>query len=372
MKKVCILQNGLAMGGTDTFVLNVCKGLDKTNFDIIVVNPSSKPGSRVREQDVKDTGAKIIHTTQLSSFKGKIKHLFQLYKVLRNNKIDIFQTNVDLFNGPNLFIAWLAKVPIRCCHSHNTNQQKALVSGESISVRSYQVIMRYLCWRFSNRRCGCSNAAMDFLFNGHNWKCDKYPQVIFNGIDLAKFKEPIDIKKKKEELGLINDKHLITIGHIIPQKNPLFIAELFSKFAQSNKDCDLVWVGDGFLKQKVCEILKKYNVENRVHFFANRTDIHEILKCCNAFLLPSSFEGLGIVAIEAQASGVPCILSTEVPKEVDCGLCQFVPLKNNMRYWINIIEKIMSGNHSLEINDAKLSQYSIENMTIQMTKVFES
>ena len=121
--KVCILQNGLARGGTDTFVVNLCKGLDRQKFDITVVNPSTRPGSMVREPDILDTGAKIVHTSDLGKgHLSKFIHFIRLYKLLRTEKYDVFQTNVDLFNGPNLFVAWLAGVPVRCCHSHNTMQ----------------------------------------------------------------------------------------------------------------------------------------------------------------------------------------------------------------------------------------------------------
>ena len=217
-KRICILQNGLSRGGTDTFVVNLCRGLDKCKYDIVVVNPNAK--TNIREADIIDAGATLIHTTPLQGI-GKIKHLLQLYKILKEGKFDIFQTNVDLFNGPNLMIAWLAGVPIRCCHSHNTMQQKALVEGQTYSIRLYQKAMRWLCWKFSNRRSGCSKDAMNFLFLDRDWYNAQYPTVVNNGIDLNIYKNNSSSNKLKEELGLKAQYHIATVGRIIPQKNPL-------------------------------------------------------------------------------------------------------------------------------------------------------
>lgn len=84
--------------------------------------------------------------------------------MLKRYQFDIFHTNINLFNGPNLLIAWLAQVPIRCCHSYNTMQQREIIYGKTLAIRAYQSFMRWVCWTFSNRRIGCSSEAMDFLF----------------------------------------------------------------------------------------------------------------------------------------------------------------------------------------------------------------
>ena len=204
-KKVCILQNGLSRGGTDTFVVNLCKNIDKTHYEVTVVNPSSKEGSRVREQEVLDSGAKIIHTSGLGNgIISLLKHFVMLFNLLRKGKYDVFHTNVDLFNGPQLFVAWLVGIPVRCCHSHNTMQQKSIVEGMTLSVRIYQSIMKWMCWTFSNRRIGCSEDAMNFLFQSRAWQTDKYPTVINNGIELKSFVGLKNLENKKAQLGLSN------------------------------------------------------------------------------------------------------------------------------------------------------------------------
>lgn len=368
--KVCILQNGLARGGTDTFVVNLCKEIDKDRFDITVVNPSIKPESQVREPEILATGAKIVRTSPLSGGKSKVKHLCMLYHLLKDGKFDVFQTNIDLFNGPNLLIAWLAGVPVRCCHSHNTMQQKSIVQGMTLPIRLYQAVMKWMCWTFSNRRSGCSEDAMNFLFTGKNWHQDKYPVVVNNGIDIDRFRMPIGVERKKKELGLTAKYHIVTVGRIIPQKNPLFIAESFAQLCKMRTDVNFVWVGIGDKEEECREILKREGVLERVHFLGSRTDVNEILPCCDLFYMPSVFEGLGIVIIEAQAAGLPCIASDTVPKEANCGAVHYIPLNAEMQVWTKTMSDVLDGKLKLQVDESLLQQFSIHHMAEQMMQVF--
>ena len=370
--KVCILQNGLARGGTDTFVVNLCKGLDRQKFDITVVNPSTRPGSMVREPEILDTGAKIVHTSDLGKgHLSKFIHFIRLYKLLRTEKYDVFQTNVDLFNGPNLFVAWLAGVPVRCCHSHNGMQQKELVTGKTISIKFYQTLMRWMCWHFSNRRCGCSEIANNFLYKGYPWRTEPYPTIINNGIEIEKYRKNIDIKRKRFELGVSTKFIVLSIGRLIPQKNPVFIANSISKLLAKRNDIAFVWVSKGEMEDECRNIFQKNNVASQVYFIGYRDDVDEILKCVNLFYMPSVFEGLPIVLVEAQASGIPCLASDNISKEVDCGLVQFKTLNDSIDSWVTAIEDIIDEKSDLKLNEELMQRFSISRMVAQMEIVFE-
>lgn len=370
-KKVCILQNGLSRGGTDTFVVNLCRYIDKTHFEVTVVNPSSKEGSRIHEQDVIDSGADIVHTSDLGKgLKSLWKHFRMLYILLRGGKYDVFHTNVDLFNGPQLFVAWLAGVPVRCCHSHNTMQQKSIVEGMTLSVHMYQAIMKWMCWVFSNRRIGCSEDAMNFLFGGKKWKTDKYPTIIYNGIELNYFKNLTSVMAKKNDLNLAKRYNVLTVGRIIPQKNPQFIAQVFCEVCKMHDDVDLVWVGVGDLENECRNILSQNNILDRTHFLGSRNDVNEIMQCCDAFILPSNFEGLGIVLIEAQAAGLPCLASDTVPELANRGAVKFLALDRSARDWAIILCDIVDRKIKLDVDNKKLLEFSVKNMIEQMEAVY--
>lgn len=368
-KRVCILQFGFARGGTDTFVINLCKAINKNEFDVTIVNPATGGILLSREQEVLDCGVKVHHTVEMYSAKGKLKHLWLLYRFLKKEKFDTFHTNVDLFNGPQLLVAWLAGVPNRVCHSHNSQQARGLGDHVGISVKLYQRVMRWLCRRFSTRRCGCSEEAMNFLFPDFDWRDDSYPQIIYNGIDIQKFRLVVDTEAKKKELGISAAKNILVVGHVGFQKNPLYTTEVFREICNRRNDVDLVWVGTGEMQAQVEQKLDDYNLSHRVHFLGHRADVNEIMHCADVFLFPSLFEGLGIVMIEAQAAGLQCVASDQVPKLADCGAAVFLRLDDSFSLWADSICNMLDGQIELTVDEARLANFSVDNMVKQMQKV---
>lgn len=370
--KICILSNGLWRGGTDTFVVNLVRGLDKSKYDITVILSISDEWLAAREQEVIEYGAKVVRTFGITGkgIKGRLRHLFLLFKILKRERPDIFQTNIDLFNGPNLFVAWLAGVPIRICHSHNSMQEQEASGGRNLAIALYQGLMRWLCWNFSNRRAGCSEAALNFLF-GEKWKNDKRAIVVNNGIDIAHFRIDIDSKKKRQEIGTNQKYNILTVGRISPQKNPILIANIFVELCKIRSDCDLIWVGIGEMEESIRTIFEEQKVLNLVHFLGTRNDVNELMESSDLFLFPSLFEGLGIVVIEAQAAGLPCLISNTIPTMVDCGGCEFHSLDDSPEQWAWYLNDILDGKKKFNIDEEKLNKYSIEHMVEQMESLFE-
>lgn len=346
-KKLCILQNGLKYGGTDTFVLNLINNLPKSKYEIILV-VSGKEEDIMRISDF-EKNSKIYRTCALDSMRNILKHLSILFKILKKEKIDIFQTNIDLFNGVNLFIAWLAGVKIRICHSHNSLQAKE-VENKNMLLLVYQIFMKNLCWLFSNRRTGCSQAAMNFLY-GRKWEHDKNSMVTYNGIDLERFNIQIDREEKKKELNLNATKNILVVGRIDIQKNPKFIIEVFYKITKQDNDCNLVWVGTGDMEAEIKNLSKLYNIQDRIHFLGKRSDVNEIMKCCDLLFMPSNFEGFGIVLIEAQSAGLSCVVSKNVPSETNCGGCHYLDLDIPTEKWVDcILKQIYNNSDEIEKN----------------------
>ena len=370
MKKICILQNSISYGGTDTFVINLCEGLVKDGYNVTVVLSMDEKAPGPRLNDLKATGASIVWTCSLSSTKAKLKHLSLLYKELKKGKYDVFQTNIDLFNGPNMLVAWLAGVPIRECHSHNSQQGKELQVGRKLSVRLYQSVMRWLCWAFSNRRGGCSGIAMDFLF-GDKWKNEIHSKVVHNGIDFSEYRKPFDRSKKKQEIGLKRKYNICTVGRISYQKNPLFIVDVMKALFSMRADCDFVWVGVGEQETEVRRKINEYQIADRMYMLGSRTDVPEILRSSDLFFLPSRFEGLAIVLIEAQAAGLPCVTTTTTTTESNCGLLMYLPLEQPDSYWAQQLSDVLDGKIQLHVDADKLEDYSINHMVKEMEGLFE-
>lgn len=360
--KIAILQNGFIRGGTETFVINLCKGLPKDRYDIIVINPSLLPEQQVLEPEVIATGATIQHTATLQGVTGRIKHLYLLYKILRKGHYDVFHSNLDLFNGPNLLIAWLARVPIRICHVHASAQETEIRKGRTFAIRVYQYLMRWMCWTFANRHIGCSDEANEFLYKGHDWREADYPIVIFNGIDIDTYKIPANTDYLFDQ----SKKYILTVGRFVLQKNPHFIMDIMERLQEIHTNIKLLWVGDGDLHQYVEKEISKRGITN-IEFLGWRDDIPALMQKSNLLLMPSIYEGLSITLVEAQAANLPCLVSDTITKQAQCGLIKYKSLEDGADSWAKMINEIVCNNISLSNNQALIHKFSI----VHMAKQFE-
>ena len=142
--------------------------------------------------------------------------------------------------------------------------------------------------------------------------------VIRNGIDLDRFRNVDKTKKeKRRELGIDEDAWVIgQVGRFDYQKNPEFTVALFSQISCSNPKARLMLVGRGKQEKQLREQIRNLGLEGKAELYISRNDIPELLKAMDVFILPSRFEGFGIVLVEAQAAGLPCVVSDQVPSEV--------------------------------------------------------
>lgn len=371
MKKICLLNHGLASGGTDSFVLTLAKGLLADGYDVTIamaVDPDSPP--QFREAEAIAMGAKIYKTSDLDGINKILRHCTRLYQFLKAEKFDVFHANMDLFNGFNMLVAWLAGVPIRVCHSHNSQSQYEANTGKHFVVNVYRTIMRAFLWRFSNRRCGCSEMAMDYLFQ-EKWKKDDNSSIIYNGIDFSRFTyDGFDKAHKKKELDLPDNNLLITVGRFAEQKNPMFTIRVMEELHKLRPELHLIWIGDGELRSQI-ETKIAETGSNYIHLLGTQKNVNDYLRCADLFLMPSLFEGLGIAAVEAQAANLPCVLSDTIPQQVNLGLCQFISLEESPATWAEAICDILDGKSCLMMDEEKRKRFDQNYMVKSVEEVYE-
>lgn len=359
--KICLLNHGLASGGTDSFVMTLATGLIEDGHDVTIamaVDPDS--GLQFRQAEAESLGIKIHKLSDLGGIGAMLHYAKKLYNFLKAEQFDVFHANMDLFNGVNMFVAWLAKVPVRVCHSHNSKSQYEEQSGHHFTVSAYRAIMRKVLWRFSTARCGCSAQAMDYLYC-NKWKVDTHSFIVFNGIDLERFAPKNDRSNNK-------DKKIITVGRISEQKNPFFIVRVMHALCTIDPEYSLDWVGSGELKDKIEEEIRRCGMEDKIKLFGVRKDVPELLGQASVFLFPSIFEGLGIALIEAQAAGLSCVVSDRVPHEVDVGKCRFLPIDISPERWAE--EIITLRDDKSEIDQEKLNRFDAKYMVKQIEKIY--
>ena len=164
-------------------------------------------------------------------------------------------------------------------------------------------------------------------------------QILNNAIDFERFKYNEKIRNKIRNKLQISDKKVIGIvGRMVPEKNPFYMIDIFYELTKQDKNWILMWIGDGPLKTDIQKKCREFQLENKILFMGNRNDTNELYQAMDVFVLPSVYEGFGIVNIEAQASGLPCFISNRVPQIVKViNNVEFLPIEKESAYWANQI-----------------------------------
>lgn len=242
-KKVFVLSHGLSNNGIDIFARNVVTRLDPEKWDVSLVLALDDDGNlQPREQEVLDAGVTIYRTCDLRGVKCILLHAKRLYRILKEQNPEVFHANMDMLNGLNCLVAWAAGVPVRVSHSHTSASQYEKKTGRHVISRIYRGVMKTLCRWFSNRKCGCSDVAMAYLY-GANWQSLKYATVINNGVDLSGFRRSTRLGEPV--------KRIITVGRLCDAKNPFFALEVVDELRKLRQDFVYEWVGGGELREQV-------------------------------------------------------------------------------------------------------------------------
>ena len=150
----------------------------------------------------------------------------------------------------------------------------------------------------------------------------------------------------------------------------MFIIEIIKELSLIRQDFTFNWVGDGEMRDEISSAVKQKHLSQFINLMGVRTDIPQILHNCSYFLFPSLFEGLGIVLVEAQAAGLECFASSEVPALADLGACHFIPLDIGAKELAKIIDTTINQNHPLKADPDKLMQFDISYTVRQLDEVY--
>lgn len=370
--KVAIILHGLGPNGIDTLFSNLSAVWDESQMDITYFIAVDADNKQFWEEYVAKNGCKVVHLHDLD--KGRLlKWPFTLFAALKKyGPYDVIHTNMDMLNGLNLIVARAAGVPRRICHSHVAESQYETKNGKNLLSVVYHNTMKHLIWNNATVKIGCSGKAMDYLY-GDRWKQDGNSAVVWNGINVEKFRHGVNREEKLNELGLDTLNHyLLTVGRITAQKNVMFIVDIMNEIKRRKLPYKLLWCGKGDLEDQVRDKITELCLQDYIVMLGTRIDIPELMHCADLFILPSLFEGLGVVLIEAQAAGVVSLASDRVPQMVDCGLCDFLPVDHGVEIWCDAIESRINTNTDRDPDWNRINQYSIQGMKDTLQKIYKS
>ena len=313
-------------GGLEAVVMNYYRHIDRTKvqFDFIVDEDSTL----VPREEIESLGGRVF---TVPPYQHVVAYQKALVGLFREQGWTIVHSHENALSMFPLRAAKRAGVPVRIAHSHST-------SGRGEPARN---AMKWVLRRFSNvyptHRMACSRHAGEWLF-GKSTEFD----VLYNAIELDRFRfDPRERAGVRSELG-IPDSALVVghIGRFVTQKSHAFLLEVFDQIVMDGADAVLVLAGDGPLRSEIERRVQEMGLSDRVRVLGQRDDANRLYQAFDVFCLPSLYEGLGIVAVEAQASGLPCVLSTEVPREVEVtDECTFLGLRESTERWSAAIEQ---------------------------------
>jgi glycosyltransferase involved in cell wall biosynthesis len=321
--------------GGETWLVHTLRYIDRQRFHFTFFCYTGKPGEYAPETE--SLGAKIcLSPVRLKS----LSFASRFRQILREGNYDIVHSHDLIVSGYFLKLAAQEKVPVRIAHSHNTDADISIVR------RIFWWLNRRWLQRYATHGLAASRDAAQTLF-GPRWESDPRFRVLHCGIDIDAFRQTVDRAEVRKEFGIpVNAQIVGHVGKFYKQKNHHFLIEIASEFLHTHPDAYFLLVGEGPLRPQIETLARKKKIDHRVIFAGSRPDVSRLmLGAMDAFLFPSRFEGLGLVLTEAQAAGLPCIISDRVPKEATVvpELIRVLPLEVGARAWSDRISDALKS-----------------------------
>lgn len=321
-------------GGVEAVVMNYYRNIDhkRIQFDFICDDDSTN----IPYEEIEKLGGKVI---LIPPYQKVFKYQRELRKVLKQGNYKIVHSHINTLSVFPLYAAKKVGMPVRIAHSHSTTNKKERMRN------ILKQILRPLAKLFATHYYACTEHAGRWLFGNRSFDNGKV-YVMNNAIDLDKFKYDKKIRdKKRKELGISDDTLVVGhIGRFMKQKNHTFLIDIFKDIHKKNENSILVLVGQGPLQEEIRAKVRELGLDKVVKFLGQRDDVNELYQALDAFILPSLYEGLGLVLIEAECAGVPCVASEEVPliAKVTDNL-EFVSLDDSVQVWSDTTFKLLNN-----------------------------
>jgi glycosyltransferase involved in cell wall biosynthesis len=312
MLRILHVVGAMERAGVETWLMHVLRRLDRRRCTMDFLVHAS--GCSAYDEEIEALGSRVIRCPHPSR---PWRYARQLSRILeRYGPYDVVHSHVHHFSGLVLRLAARAGVPVRIAHSHTDTREADRAAG---ALRhAYVRTMRRWIDRYGTAGLATSTLAAEALY-GTSWRADPRIRVLPCGIDLRAFQAPCSRESVRARLGIPEDALVLGhVGRFAAPKNQAFVVRVAESAALREPRLWLLLVGEGPLRPAVERAVAEGPLRDRVRFTGARADVVELLQAAtDVFVLPSRVEGLGLALVEAQAAGVPCVVSDVVPAEVD-------------------------------------------------------
>lgn len=312
---VCQVLHGIVGGGSEQVVLNYCSRMPDIHFDLLY---QYEPNSQILER-FNEAGINCIQIPD--KVHHPLKHLWTMFRIFRKGRYDVVHSHLDWYmNSYVCFLAMLAGIKKRIAHHHQaytSDCHPGLRAGISLSFKKVLCsILRIPCKLFATHWLACGEAA---AINGWGRRALKKGKVMIlpNAIDPDRFK--FNEKQRNEvraRYGISDDDFVVGhVGRFFPQKNHEFLIDIFAELHKQMAHAKLLLLGKGPLQEHIQQKVEKLGLSRCVIFAGLQRDPASFYTAMDVFCFPSLWEGLPLTLVEAQYSGLPCVVSDAVPRE---------------------------------------------------------
>lgn len=343
LKKVLIIGMTSGVGGVETFISNLLNRLDKKKFEVDLLL-FQEPNEKYINILKRANNIYYVHSIK----KNPGKYFIDILRFYKNHKYDIIHLNEStaklfVYCWPSTFVKHTKLI----VHSHNGGGKRLF----HIILRPFQNSAAYGFW-------SCSIAASRWMFGKRRVRNNTI-KIIKNGVNIDKYLFSSSIRDEyRKKMNIKKDTRVIgSIARFEIQKNHTFILDVFNDYLKRDKNALLILVGDGSLKKTVEEKTLRLGIENKVMFLGNRDDVCNLLQVFDVLLMPSLYEGLPFIGLEAQAASLPIVASSSVDKNLKITkYVHFLNLKDNLNKWSNVIENSINSFTDIRINSREYTK----------------
>ena len=330
MLRIAVIAGVLHSGGKRNLIMEYYRHIDRTKVQYDFICDSDSNG--IPEEEIKALGGRVY---KVAPYKNLITHLKDTYKILKENKYEVMHAFDNTLNIFPMFLGRIAGVKVRISESiskGDKNEKKTLI----------KYALRPFSHWFAN--CYMANSIDCGIWQFGKKTYDKGEVSIFKTVinaDTNAFDDKLRESTRKK-FGWENKVIYGFIGRYVPQKNPLFLIDIFNEITKKQENATLVMIGFGELENEMHDRIQSYGITDRVMNLGRRDDINQFYNAFDTFLLPSLYAGMPVVGIEAQCAGLPIFFSKNITEETTASeLAHYIGLEESPVIWADKIVKVV-------------------------------
>lgn len=334
MERIAVIMGKMHSGGKKNLVMEYYRHIDRTKFQFDFICDSDS--NAIPKDEIEALGGRYY---EIAPYQSILKNMSQMHSICKKNQYKIMHAYNGTMNIFAMLVGKECRIPIRI--------------NESISMAhnaDKKTIIKNILKPFTGL------GSTHYMANGEACGRWQFGDKAFEHGKVSVFKTVIDTKKHdfdpelrkrtRDEFGLLDKIVIGHIGRLTEQKNTLFIIDIFHEIVRMEPNAKLLLIGDGNLREAVLAKIETYGIKDKVLYLGRREDIHKFYNAMDCFLLPSLYEGLPVVGVEAETCGLPMFFSTEIPEESSAcdDLGHFIELDRSAKEWAAEVLKVTKKN----------------------------